>query len=92
MLEKIKMVQGINHDEFDNIIEDYINSAKLDLIAIGIAEDKVNKEDPLIKTAIFVYVLSFLDVNNSAMYTDSYNLQKDILRHLSDYQEKEDEK
>ncbi len=85
MLEEIKKIQGINHGDFDSIIQGYIDSAKLDLKAIGIAELKVNEEDSLIKTAIFTYVLSFLDVNNCEMYSNSYNLQKDVLRHLSEY-------
>ena len=38
-----------------------------------------------IKNAIITYVLSFLDVSNSEMYDKSYQLQKDILRHTSEY-------
>ena len=79
MLEEIKKIQGINHEDFDSIITGYINSGIADLKAIGIVEEKVNESDPLIHTAIFTYVLSFLDVN-------SYNLQKDYLRHLKEYQ------
>lgn len=92
MLEEIKKIQGINHNDFDSIIDSYINSAKLDLMAIGIAENLVNNEkelNSLIKTAILTYVLSILDVNNSEMYSNSYNLQKDVLRHLKEYQEGE---
>lgn len=85
MLEEIKKIQGITHNDFDTIIQSYIDSAKMDLKAIGIAETKVDKEDDLIKTAIFTYVLSFLDVNNSEMYSNSYALQKDVLRHLGEY-------
>lgn len=85
MLEEIKKIQGINHDDFDTIIWNYIESCKLDLKAIGIAEQKVNIKDKLIYTAILTYVLSFLDVNHSEMYSNAYNLQKDILRHLSEY-------
>ncbi|MCM1052454.1 MAG: head-tail connector protein [Ruminococcus sp.] len=88
MLEEIKKMQGINHNDFDNIIQNYIDSAKLDLKAIGIAKGTVDKEDSLIKTAILTYALSFLDVNNSEMYSNSYVLQKDVLRHLDEYQEK----
>lgn len=85
MLEEIKKIQGISHNDFDTIIQNYIDSCKLDLKAIGIAEEKVNIKDKLIYTAILTYVLSFLDVNNSEMYSNSYNLQKDVLRHLSEY-------
>lgn len=89
MLEEIKKIEGINHSDFDTIIQSYINSCKADLMAIGIAENMVDEEDALIHTAILTYALSFLDVNNSEMYSNSYNLQKDVLRHLGDYQEKE---
>lgn len=93
MLEEIKKIQGINHRYFDEIIQDYIDSCKLDLMAIGIAKKKVNIDDDeidsLLKTAIRTYVLSFLDVDNSEMYLDSYNSQRDSLRHLSEYKEVE---
>lgn len=89
MLEKIKKIQGINNEDFDSIIEGYISSCKLDLKAIGIAEDKINSSDSLIETAILTYVLSFLDVTNAEMYASSYNIQKDILRHLTEYMEVE---
>lgn len=85
MLEEIKKIQGIGHNDFDKIIQSYIESCKLDLKAIGIAEKPVDLEDDLVHTAIITYVLSFLDVNNSEMYSNSYNLQKDVLRHLSEY-------
>ncbi len=85
MLEEIKKFQGINHNEFDTIIQNYIDAAKLDLMAIGIAEDKINNEDKLIMIAIYTYVLSFLDVNNSEMFAHSYAMQKDVLRHLGEY-------
>lgn len=87
MLEEIKKIQGICHDEFDSIIQSYIESCKADLKAIGIAKEKVDEEDDLIHTAILTYVLSFLDVNNSEMYSNSYALQKDVLRHLTEYME-----
>lgn len=87
MLEEIKKIQGINHSDFDSIIENYVNSCIADLKAIGIADSKVIETDSLIHTAILTYVLSFLDVNNSEIYSNSYALQKDVLRHLTEYQE-----
>ena len=87
MLEEIKKIQGINHTEFDSMINTWIDSAKLDLISIGIVNTLVNTNNPdnLIKTAIITYVLSFLDVQNSEMYAKSYRLQKDNLRHYGAY-------
>ena len=87
MLEEIKKIQGINHDEFDSMINTWIDSAKLDLISVGIVNTKVNNPDKLIQTAIITYVLSQLDVVNSEMYAKSYELKKDALRHTIEYVE-----
>lgn len=90
MLEKIKKIQGINHNEFDETIQMWINAGKLDLKSIGIVDTLVNKSDDLIQTAIITYVLSFIDTVNSEMYSKSYALQKDVLRHLTEYIEVND--
>lgn len=83
MLEKIKKIQGINHNEFNDMIQTWIDSAVLDLKSIGIVN--TDNPDKLIETAIITYVLSFLDVSNSELYANSYNLQKDKLRHTTEY-------
>jgi len=85
MLEKLKMIEGINHNDFDDVINLWINAAKLDLKSIGIVSTLVDSPDNLIETAIMTYVLSFLDVDNAEMYSKSYSLQKDVLRHLTEY-------
>lgn len=85
MLDEIKKIQGINHTEFDSMINTWIESAKLDLKSIGIVSTLVEVPDDFVKTAIITYVLSFIDVPNSEMYSKSYSLQKDVLRHLKEY-------
>ena len=85
ILSKVKKIQGISHNEFDNTIQGWIEAAKLDLTSIGIAQDKVSNPDSLIETAIITYVLSFLDVTNSELYSSSYAFQKDTLRHVGSY-------
>lgn len=85
MLEEIKKIQGINHNEFDSVINTWIESAKFDLKGIGIVNTLVDNPNSLVKTAIITYVLSFLDVTNSELYANSYALQKDVLRHTSEY-------
>lgn len=85
MLEEIKKIQGINHNEFDSMIQIWINAAKLDLKSIGIVDTLVDSHDDLVQTAIITYVLSFIDVANSELYSKSYSLQKDVLRHLKEY-------
>lgn len=85
MLEEIKKIQGINHNEFDTMITTWINAAKLDLKSIGIVDTLIDNPDSLVQTAIITYVLSFLDVENSELYQNSYALQKDVLRHTKEY-------
>ncbi len=89
MLDEIKKIQGINHTEFDSVIQNWIDSAKLDLKSIGIVDTFINSSDSLINTAIITYVLSFLDVANADLYSNSYILQKDVLRHTKEYITKE---
>lgn len=85
MLEKIKKIQGINHTDFDATINMWIEAAELDLKSIGIVDTLVDTPDSLIETAIITYVLSFLDVTNSQLYANSYSMQKDVLRHVTEY-------
>lgn len=85
MLDEIKKIEGINHDEFDDMINLWIESAQLDLKGIGIVNTLIDNPNSLVKNAIITYVLSFLDVSNSEMYNQSYQLQKDILRHTAEY-------
>ena len=86
MLDKIKKIQGINHNDFDATIEMWMDAAKLDLKSIGIVDTLVDSNDSLIETAIITYVLSFLDVGkNAELYSNSYSLQKDVLRHTKEY-------
>lgn len=85
MLEQIKQMMGINNDEFDAIINNYIGAAKLDLEATGIEKGKIEANDNLISSAIISYVLSYLDIPNAELYANAYSLQKDSLRHYGEY-------
>lgn len=85
ILDEVKKIEGINHNEFDTMITTWIQAAEIDLKSIGIVNALVSNPDDLVKTAIITYVLSFLDVDNSDMYSKSYSIQKDVLRHLTEY-------
>ena len=85
MLEKLKLIQGITNDDFDETIEMWIDAAKLDLKSVGIVDALVESPDSLIEAAIINFVLSSLDVQNSEMYGNSYMYQKDALRHTKEY-------
>ena len=84
MLEEIKKIQGINHNEFDSMILTWIRAAEIDLKSIGIVDTFIDNPDNLIQTAI-TFVLSQIDVTNSELYSNSYRLQKDKLRHIKEY-------
>ena len=90
MLEEIKKIQGINHSDFDSMINTWIKAAELDLKIIGIVDTLITTPDELVQTAIITYVLSQLDVVNAELYSNSYALQKDVLRHLGEYTEVQD--
>jgi len=85
MLDEIKKIQGINHDDFDSMITLWIEAAELDLKGIGIVDTLIDNPNSLVKNAIITYVLSFLDVTNAELYSNSYALQKDVLRHTGEY-------
>lgn len=86
MLDNIKKIQGINHTEFDDMISTWINAAKLDLKSIGIVSTLVDNPNSLVEAAIINYVLMFLDdPKYSEMYAKCYSLQKDVLRHTTEY-------
>jgi len=87
MLNDIKKINGIYNDEFDSIIESYIQSAKKDLESVGISKSKIMELDALIKPAIISYVQSFIDIDNSELHLNSYALQKDAIRHMEEYQD-----
>lgn len=91
LLDKIKKIQGINHNEFDDTIKMWIQAAEIDLKSVGIVDTLVDNYDSLVQSAIITYVLSNLDVTNAELYSNSYFLQKDVLRHTSEYMEDFDE-
>lgn len=74
-----------NNNDFDSIIETYINAALADLVSVGLNPSLVVTADPLIYSAVMSYVLALLDTENAELYGNAYALQKDTLRHLGKY-------
>ena len=86
MLNDIKKILGINHTQFDIIYQTYIEAGKRDLIEAGIVSTKVVESDPLIYSALISFVLAMCDTYEyREMSANAYALQKDQLRHYSDY-------
>ena len=86
MLSDIKLILGITSSSFDAILNQYIASAKLDLEMSGIASDRIVESDALIYSAIVSYVLSMVDTYEyRELSANSYLLQKDQLRHYTEY-------
>lgn len=86
MLDDIKKILGFYDNSFDTILNTYIAAAKQDLIHSGIIQDKVVETDSLIYSAIVSYVLSMVDTYDyRELSANAYCLQKDQLRHYSEY-------
>lgn len=90
MLEALKKLLGLNNDQFDSIIEGFVESAKEDLKSVSIATslvDSIDGDSPneLVKTAVMTYVMGRFD--NSSELMNSYDLQKDNLRNKVQFQE-----
>lgn len=85
MLDEIKKIQGINHNEFDSTIKMWIDAARIDLKSIGIVDTFVDNPNSLVKNAIISYVLSYIDVPNAELWSQSYYRQKDALRHTTEF-------
>ena len=96
ILTNVKKIQGINHTDFDNQINSWINAGLLDLERLGIVssflsdstdseEESETEVNDLIVTAVTTYVLGFLDVPNAQLYMTSYKYQADTLRHITEY-------
>ena len=87
ILEKIKLALRIHIDEFDEEINDLIESAKLDLHISGVL--KINEDDPLIISAIKTYCKANfgLDNKDSEKYQRSYEMLKAHLALCGDYNE-----
>lgn len=86
MLNDIKKILGINNTQFDIILQTYIQAGKKDLIEAGIVSTKVVESDALIYSALVSFVLSMCDTYEyREMSANAYALQKDQLRHYSDY-------
>ena len=49
LLDKIKKIQGINHDEFDDTIKMWIQAAEIDLKSVGIVDTLVDNYDSLVQ-------------------------------------------
>lgn len=86
MLNDIKKILGINHNQFDTILTTFIIAGKKDLQEAGIIQSKIIESDALIYSALVSYVLSMMDTYEyREMSANAYALQKDQLRHYNDY-------
>lgn len=88
MLNDIKKILGINNTQFDTILQTFIDAGIKDLIESGIVQSKVVVTDPLIYSALISFVLSMMDTYEyRELSANAYALQKDQLRHYTDYLE-----
>lgn len=87
LLDDIKLFMGINNNGFDEIINNFIDSAKSDMQSQGIPTDLIVESDRLVYSALFSYVMAQLDTDNAPMYYDTYRIKCDQIRKNTSYVE-----
>lgn len=89
MLNKIKQTLRISHSKLDDDLNDRIESARQELVRIGVKDSVVYATvlDPLIVEAVKTYVqMKFTDdLNKVEMYKLSWEAQADNLRKTAGY-------
>jgi uncharacterized phage protein (predicted DNA packaging) len=88
MLEAVKKTLRITHTKLDDSIQDTINTARAELIRLGILASKAeDDEDPLIRDAIKTFCqMSYTDDEKKReMFYKSWEVQADGLRKSSGY-------
>ncbi len=84
MLEAAKLAMRISTDVYDDEIESLLRAAELDLKAAGVK--RMDMSDDLIRRALITYVrANFGSPDDYERLRDSYELQKSVLMHASDY-------
>lgn len=87
LLDEVKLILRMSHNKLDDEINDYIASARLEMIRLGILEEMANSDDDLIKQAIKTYC----QMNNTSddkkyeRYFNSWQYQTDCLRKSKNY-------
>lgn len=82
MLEDVKKYLRINHEEYDDEVQDLIDACKKDLELSGIASSNIDEDDTLIKRAIVLYCKLHFGYDNPDYdkLLNTYNL---LVQHLS---------
>jgi hypothetical protein len=84
MLEAAKLALRISTDAYDEEIESLLKAAELDLRTAGVR--RMEPSDDLIRRALITYVrANFGSPDDYERLRDSYELQKSVLMHASDY-------
>lgn len=89
MLEKIRKSLRITSTNFDDEIQDLIDSAKVDMKISGV--EVINEEDPLIKRAIDFYCKAnfYIDNKDADRYQKRYEDLKEHISLVGDYKDNE---
>ena len=86
MIDDVKEVLGIDHDNFDTQISTFIDAGKMDLEMAGILPSLIVETDPLIYSAVMSFTLSMIDTYEyRELSANAYAIQKDQLRHYRSY-------
>ena len=87
LIDTVKAALRISHNELDNEISRLIDTAKEDLIRVGVPCDIVlGERDSLVTQAVVTFVLMTMTEDATLMdkYQRAYEIQADGLRRRSD--------
>ncbi len=87
MLDDLKLMLRISIDTYDDEISGLVEAAEADLALAGIAGEKIEGKDALIKRAIGIYVKANFGWNNpdSAKLQESYEMLRSHLALSAEY-------
>lgn len=86
IIDDVKTARRISHTKLDSDIRRLIETARAELVRVGVDEDKTKEDDSLINQAIITFCLKEMssgDIRDK--YEESWNIQCDGLRKSEAY-------
>ena len=88
MLTTVKTAKRIKHSQLDDEIKRHIQTAKAELIRMGVDEDVVKDDGSLITEAVVTFCLARLeqDLKLKQEYQEAFRIQADQIRRSKNVQ------
>lgn len=81
LLERCKMALRIKHDKLDEVINDDIATARLEMRRAGVVEDVANSNNRLVESAICAFVqMKEGNIEKRELFENAWRIQLDEIR------------